>query len=318
MREMQVIRELLSEKLQLPLEYLDKIARTASRLYKTYSVPKRTGGYRSIHHPAKELKVLQRWLLHAVIRNWPVHPAAQAYEKGRSTGMNASIHASNSYLLRMDFTDFFPSMTMEDMLKYFKDNPDSTTNWDSRDIEFFIRIVCRHGQLTIGSPTSPRLSNVLCRQFDSLVIDMCDVEGVKYTRYADDLFFSTQRPNVLHRIEEGVVKILERIEYPANLRINSKKTHHSSKKGRRIVTGLVLTQGGAVSIGRAQKRYVRSQIHQFETLDKESRRRLAGYLAYVRSVEPAYINSLVIKFGPRRIRDARMGRNPLTGNQNGD
>ena len=303
-----MVRELLSRRLQLPVEHIDKIARSASRRYKTYSVPKRTGGSRIIHHPAKELKVLQRWLLHEVINQWPVHPAAHGYEKGKNTRSNALKHVKSAYLLRMDLRDFFPSLTADDIRQYFAANPNDVAEWNTADIEFFVRIVCRTGKLTIGAPTSPRLSNVLCRHFDTLIADLCDSEGVVYTRYADDLFFSCGRPNVLRRVEARVLEVIQHLERPAELRANTDKTHHSSKKGRRVVTGLRLTQYGKLSSGRPLKRYVRSMIHRYEGLDIEERQKLAGYLAYLRSVEPTYLNNLVIKFGSQKIRLVTMAR----------
>ena len=297
-----MLRELLARKLQLPLEYIDKIARSASKRYKVYLIRKRVGGYRTIHHPAKELKALQRWLLQEVIQKWPVHSAAYAYEKGKNIRSNAAEHANSSYLLRMDIKDFFPSLTRDDIRRYFAENPTAVSGWDSGDIEFFIRIVCRSGCLTIGAPTSPRISNVLCRSLDVVVTELCDAQGIKYTRYADDLFFSTRQPEVLRGIEKKVREILEKTEWPANLRINADKTHHSSKKGRRIVTGLTLTQESKVSLGRKQKRHVKSLIHRYEGLSEAERIRLKGYLAYIHGVEPNYINNLVMKYGAKKIR----------------
>ena len=68
--------------------------------------------------------------------------------------------------------------------------------------------------------------------------------GVKYTRYADDLFFSTREPNVLKQIEKEVNSIVSNLSVPAKLTVNSKKTRHSSKKGARHVTGIVLGSDG--------------------------------------------------------------------------
>ena len=66
-----------------------------------------------IHHPARELKTLQRWLLRRVISDFPVHSAAVAYRNGVTIWDNALAHVRNHFLLRMDLTDFFPSITFE-------------------------------------------------------------------------------------------------------------------------------------------------------------------------------------------------------------
>lgn len=65
------------------------MVRTASHHYKTYAIPKRDGGTRTIEHPSKKLKALQRWLLTNVLEGLPVHPAAMAYKKGISIFDNA-------------------------------------------------------------------------------------------------------------------------------------------------------------------------------------------------------------------------------------
>ena len=88
---------------------------------------------------------------------------------------------------------------------------------------------------------------------------------------------------------------------PAALAIKESKTRHSSRRGRRQVTGLVLRSDEAVGIGRKRKRYIRGLIHRFRSLPDLEKRRLAGLLAFARSIEPDFINALILKYGPERI-----------------
>ena len=96
----------MSAGLLLPAPLLRGIARKASHAYKEYQIPKRAGGQRTIHHPSKELKALQRWLVHNVVSAWPMHGAAYAYRVGRNIRDNAAQHATSNYLLRLDLRHF--------------------------------------------------------------------------------------------------------------------------------------------------------------------------------------------------------------------
>src|SRR6266404_5971979 len=101
-----MILERMTTQLALNPFFLTKLARSASHRYKEYKIPKRTGGERTIHHPSRELKLLQYWLLKNVLVSLPVHPSATAYQKESSIRLNAARHVVNNYILRVDFQDF--------------------------------------------------------------------------------------------------------------------------------------------------------------------------------------------------------------------
>jgi RNA-directed DNA polymerase len=209
----------------------------------------------------------------------------------------------------MDFTDFFPSITEADVSSYLTDRHDACfPNWIPDDETLFCELVCRNGQLTIGAPTSPALSNVICFRLDEQLLSMAARLGAKYTRYADDLFFSTNKPNVLNKVEGEVATICLGLPYPRGLRVNPAKTRHSSKRGRRRVTGLTLGSDGLVHVGRELKRSIRARIHRLESLSPEEQASLAGSIAYVVGMEPDFLNSLVLKYGLDRVQLARTGR----------
>jgi RNA-directed DNA polymerase len=297
--------EELSSGTGLPVAFIQKLARGASHEYKQYVILKRTGGYRTIFHPSKRLKALQRWLLENIVGNWPVHSAAMAYRKGISTYLNAAAHADSRYLLRMDFHDFFPSITDDDIRSYFTENPGLALDWTSLDLEVFCQIVCRNQRLTIGAPTSPSLSNALCYEMDVRLHSICARNTVVYTRYADDLFFSATTANVLRNIEGFVEQVVVNLPYPKLIRINKAKTRHSSKRGRRRVTGIVLGSDGHPHVGRDLKRRIRSLIYHFDSLEPQSKASLAGLIAYAVGLEPEFMNSLINKYGLDLVRRAK-------------
>ncbi len=300
-----MLLEMISDSLKLPRTFVQGIGRKASHSYKVYQIPKRTGGFREIAHPAKPLKALQRWLLHSVVGLWPVHDAAFAYVKGRGIRAHAERHATSRYLLRLDFESFFPSIRGSDILAYLATKPPGTETWAADDYELFVRLCCRVGHLSIGAPTSPALSNALCLSLDHQSATLAGMCGAVYTRYADDLFFSTARRDVLKNVPDSMEKIIRSLPVPANLRLNPAKLRHSSKASRRQVTGIVLSSDGRAILGRDRKRRIRSQIHRFDTLLPKDKASLRGMIAFATSIEPSFMNDLVLKYGLDRIEEVR-------------
>jgi RNA-directed DNA polymerase len=280
--------------------YIEQLARSASHFYKVYAIDKRHGDQkRIIQQPSRALKFLQRWIVANVIQDVPVHSAAAAYVTGSSVKKHAEKHVKNNYLLRLDFHQFFPSIKGNDIRQHLVDNrPHLHFVEEDTDIELLVTAVTRNGGLVIGAPSSPALSNQIMFQFDDPLHRWCADSDVTYTRYADDLYFSTRTPDVLRLAQEKVVELLGSIEYP-KLSLNDHKTVHTSRKKKRLVTGLSLSSDGKVSLGRHKKREIRSMIHKHVVagLTLEERAYLAGYLAYARSVEPQFIASLERKYG---------------------
>jgi RNA-directed DNA polymerase len=294
-----MIIEQAAKRLALPASFLIKLATTASHRYKEYTIPKKTGGVRTIHHPARELKLVQGWLLQNVLVRLPVHEAATAYQAGSSIKRNAEKHVEHNYLLRVDFQDFFPSLKGRDVLAVLEANRQRLADGDVTEVDlFFIRlIVCRGDSLTIGAPTSPQMSNAIMFAFDESWSRRTQQLEVTYTRYADDLYFSTNRPNILQNILQELKESL-RGEGPPTLRINEAKTAFSSRKRRRLAAGLVLTSDRRISIGRHKKRVLKSLVWKLkrQELQPDQVASLRGWIAYLRSVEPDFLKSIQQKY----------------------
>jgi hypothetical protein len=294
-----MILERISKETGVSVDDLKIIVRTASKRYRRYTVEKRTGGEREISHPAPEVKFLQRWLNRNVFSCLPVHAAVMSYRTGIGVEKNAEIHAPHNYLLKVDFTDFFPSLKAEDVRRVIVANSENIrpelSEEDVADIE---KIVCRNKALTIGAPSSPSLSNAILYDLDCFVLSECRKRKIIYSRYADDLFFSTNHANELSVLLDVVRSDLAKRQSPS-LTINENKTVFTSRKRRRVVTGLVLTSDGEVSVGREKKRQIRTQVYLYGqgSLGAKEISYLRGYLAYVHSVEPAFLQTLERKFG---------------------
>ena len=94
------------------------------------------------------------------------------------------------------------------------------------------------------------------------------------------------------------------LKLPANLKVNVGKTRHSSKRGARRVTGIVLGSDGRSHIGRAMKRKIRALIHGIDSLDPKTRASLAGMIAYATGFDPDFMNSLIAKYGLSTVHHA--------------
>lgn len=307
-----MIAKLIASEIGESEAFIEWISHSANYRYKDYVIRKRTGGWRKISQPAKSIKFMQRWLVRNLFHSLPVHDSATAYKPNASIWKNAHAHASSNYLLKMDFTDFFPSICGDDVRELLRKSHDLLEiGLQPPDVDFIVRIVCRHNQLTIGAPSSPAISNYVMFEFDNYISDFTKNLNVAYTRYADDLAFSTNEPRVLEVVAKEVERLIRGTDSP-NLAVNQKKTVFTSRKHKKFLTGLVLTPQGSVSLGRKRKRYIRSLIFKYLNQDllPADISYLRGFLAFAKDVEPDFLSRLAAKYGENIIGEIRQA--PLT------
>jgi RNA-directed DNA polymerase len=293
-----------SAQLDLDPKFVHSIVAQASYLYKAVEIPKHQGGHRTIHMPAPELRVLQRWLLRRVVDDFRVHRCATAYRPKLSTRSTATPHAGAPYLLRLDVRHFFPSITAADIRAYWsRRRTEFPESWDDSDIHVFIQLVCRRGRLTIGAPTSPALSNALCLELDALIETLGVQRSFNYTRYADDMFFSAQHAGTLATLEQDVAGYLVNLPFPKGLRLNPEKTVFMHNGVTRRIVGLVVSDQGDVSIPRELRREIRGLLHNFDRADANGIERLQGLLSYAKSVDSKTFDRFSKMF-PRQVEAA--------------
>jgi len=292
---------------------------TAPARYKVHMIEKRHGrGKREIAQPTKEIKAIQKFVLTSCLGDLKIHEAAKAYRKGTSIKQHAEMHVRNSYLLKLDFKDFFPSITGEDLATYFLE-------FVTRDT-VMVNLLCRlflfegkpraHLRLSIGAPSSPCISNAIMYPFDCELDAHCKQKNAVYSRYADDIAISTNEPRTLDEIKLFVEQLCKRLSYP-RLRLNTDKTVFTSKKRNRHLTGLVLSNSNEVSIGREQKRLIRAMAHRysFGDLDQAQTARLRGLLAFAWSIEPRFVDTVQRMIGADMLDQLKRATNPeITGN----
>ena len=289
----------LKTKYKISYDDLLNFSLTASKKYYRFQIDKRNGEKRNIFHPSKKLKVYQKILVNEIFDKFPTHSSVFSYRKGLSIKHMVEKHTYGNYMLRIDFKNFFPSLKSSNIKNLFTEEYCKVLfpfNLTPLDITLISLLVCRNNCLTIGAVSSPQISNILLYEFDLRLNDYCTNNDITYTRYADDLFFSTKVPNILKLVQEKILSIIKEINLP--LTINLSKTINSSKKHNRSMTGLTITSDNKISIGLEKKKEIKKQLYELSKPDNViNKASLGGYISYIKSVEPTFYNVLKRKYG---------------------
>tara|TARA_R100000687_G_scaffold82523_1_gene82169 strand:+ start:111 stop:1049 length:939 start_codon:yes stop_codon:yes gene_type:complete len=310
---MSVIEKLSAEH-SVEISGLRRFSRFAPHHYKIYTIPKRSVGHRVIAHPSKKLKSIQRTLNKILADILPVHDAAFAYRKNRGIKDNARRHAKNPYLLKMDFKNYFMSISPPVFWEMIRQNSVEIPREERKILErllFWCPSKRLSGKLvlSVGAPTSPLISNFIAFKFDEMLTEYCDNRDIVYTRYSDDLTFTSRHKGVLFDLP-GVVSDCLKESIVGYVSINEAKTVFSSKAHNRHVTGITLTPDNKLSIGRDRKRYISALTHKYcaGRLPKEDISHLQGLLAFAENIEPGFIERLKVKYTKDSVSKLIQGR----------
>lgn len=294
---------IISKEMSIPEELLSEALINARLHVKHLQLTKRNGGLRTVYQPSKKLKIIQYWLIKNVFNNIRVHESASAYVKNISIKDNAYKHKNKRFLLKLDFENFFPSITYADLEPIFKEwHKQSNVKWEfSIKTSEIIRLSCfyKDDRLPIGYPTSPILSNIVMYPFDyqissNLSLDKNKYGQALYSRYSDDLVFSTDKIGACKEMYALVNEIISAIKAPC-LNLNDTKTRYlSSSGGSSVITGLRLCHDGHLTVHRDYKNKLRGLIHLYESgkLQKKDVSSLIGHLAHIKHVDPVFFTKL--------------------------
>lgn len=197
--------------------------------YKTFEIPKKNGDKRKICAPSGDLKSLQVKLANALWEHqksiWTSAGTkpniSHAFEKGKGIVTNAKVHRNKRFILNMDLECFFDSFHFGRVCGYFEKNKDFLL---PREVSIIIaQIACYNGRLPQGAPSSPIISNLICQVLDMHLLKIAKKYRLDYTRYADDLTFSTNNRVFLDSYED-FVKETTALILKAGFTVNKKKT----------------------------------------------------------------------------------------------
>jgi len=257
---------------------LNKMIQNQEAFYREFEMPKRTGGVRVISAPYPSLLLCQDWIYEHILKPAKLHYCAHAYMPKKSIVTNATPHLNTNALLKMDFKDFFPSLSINWVVNFF-----SKLGYANNIAYSLAALCCLDDRLPQGASTSPALSNILLLSLDKRLYKLSKKFDLNYTRYADDLAFSGNY--ISHKFSEIVSSIVSDF----GLTVNQQKTKLIIGDKQKIITGISV-QGTQLSIPRKTKRLLKQEIHYI---------RKFGFLSHISKLKiknPHYILSLEGKF----------------------
>lgn len=219
--------------------------------YKRFKVAKKTGGYRLISAPMPKLKKAQTWILEEILNKVSVHDNAHGCVIKKSIKTNAIPHVGQDVVINQDFKNFFPSVTYNRIKGVFK------AIGYSDQVATIFSLLCSEPKildvsvlgenyfsqrgvrfLPQGSPCSPAITNILCKNLDYRLSGLANKYDFNYTRYVDDITFSAKRTH-FNKIT-AILKYSKSIVEEENFVLHPDKLRIMKRGERQEVTGVVV------------------------------------------------------------------------------
>ena len=223
------------------------------------------GGTRCISAPEIRLRNIQRKLLYILEDVYEPKICAYGFISGKSICDNADKHLKKNQVLNIDLKDYFTQINFGRVRGMLLKKPYEIGNEAATTLA---QIMCYKGKLPQGAPTSPIVANMICAPMDNHFMKLAKEYHMQYTRYADDITFSTKNvfpanivylDNSIPQIGSKVLKILSRDGFE----INGEKIHLRSKNERQEVTGLIVNK--KTNVRREYIKEIRAILHNYET-----------------------------------------------------
>lgn len=234
--------------------------------YKEFDIPKKSGGTRRITAPVGKLKGVLKCLSQILAPYYSPLESTHGFTVGRSVASNASVHVDKNYVLNIDLRDFFPSISSARVKKALLNH--GLNQEVSELISRLVTIpVAKEGsQITVhalpqGSPCSPLISNMVCQNLDRRLAGLAKRFGVEYTRYADDMTFSSNHH--VYAAGEEFFTELRRIIEDCGFTINERKTRLQKRGSRQEVTGVIVNE--KTNAHRSFRKNLRAAVFAAET-----------------------------------------------------
>lgn len=271
---------------------LDEINLNAYSFYTIYHNSKK----RKIMAPSKKIKVRQRWILDNILSTFVLPNYIHGFTPSRSIVTNAKQHLNKNCIISIDIQDFFPSIKVDKIREIFIE-----CGYTKKVANMLTSICTFNGELPQGAPTSPCLANIAFRNVDKALILAIENKDIVYTRYADDLTFSSISD--IEKYLQDIILTIESLGY----KVNNDKTHIMKVPYRKLVTGLVVTDN--IKVPKGFKRRFNQELYYCEKFGVSShlkngkmgrsvnfREYMYGKAYFIKMVEPNlgedYLNRL--------------------------
>lgn len=276
----------LSKHIRLSTRLLYCLSMQTESYYKSHEILKKDKTARKVYSPSYTLYIVQKWILKNILNKVQPSQRAMAFRAGNNYGCkaNAKYHIGTLYGLSIDLKDFFPSIKADKIFTVFRD-----LGYNDLSSTILTNLCSLNNELPQGGVCSPALSNLVCRSLDYRLIGLCEKRAVRYTRYADDMYFSCDNKDLLHKIHPIIIKIINDEGYV----INDKKTHFHTPSNRKQITGITIVDaenitGNILKAKKEFKKNIRTNIHKsIITGDYSDMARILGLINYVNFIESA-------------------------------
>lgn len=215
--------------------------------YKQFKIKKKSGDFRLITAPRNQSFMQILRLVNEMFKAMYIPSEyAMGFAEGRSVVTNANIHKTQNYVFNIDLKDFFPSICQARVWKRMQLKP----LLFKQPIANIIAGLCSMKEtmedgsvrfvLPQGAPTSPILTNMICDKLDHRLAGLAKRFGLKYSRYADDITFSSM--HYVYQKTGDFRKELKRIVEGQGFTINENKTRLQKLGARQEVTGIIVSK----------------------------------------------------------------------------
>ena len=252
------------------------------KFYHTFSIPKKSGGERIITAPTGYLKGMQKAIAALLGMLYKAPECVTGFTAKRNVNTNALAHIGKNYVFNSDLKDFFPSITRAMVF-------DTLRRYDVKEeVAQYIATVCTittdgddlpEDVLPQGSPASPILSNMVCLRMDRNLEWLAGKYGLTYTRYADDMTFSSMHS--VYGKDSLFLKEFREAVARYGFRVNEAKTRLQKKGDRQEVTGIIVSD--KTNVSRKYLKNLRAEIFRMEMhgFTKDRYRSVRGKIAFV-------------------------------------
>lgn len=245
--------------------YCNPLSVPNSKRYHDFYIAKKSGGKRHISTPVSGLKSIQTYLNIILQAIYEPSPWAMGFVQNRSVVDNAKTHVGMNYILNLDIKDFFPSIPQARVWGRLKVRPFNFNKELANTIAGLccMKVVMEESEryvLPQGAPTSPLLTNAICDKLDYQLSRLALRYGLRYSRYADDITFSSMH-NVYQR-DSRFMNALFQIIQEQGFKVNEAKTRLQKKGSRQEVTGLIVSD--KVNVTRKYTEDIRNVLYIWE------------------------------------------------------
>ncbi|RAX51646.1 hypothetical protein CCY99_08790 [Helicobacter sp. 16-1353] len=255
----------IENNLHIETSTINFLAFYAKKKYKKFEIPKNNGEFRTIYAPTKYLKTILKSLNYAFQAIYKNNQVAHGFLPNKSVATNAKKHISKNYVFNMDLKDFFQSIHQARIWKMLQISP---FNLPKDMANLLAGLLCyqypreskEKSFLPQGAPTSPIISNFICYRLDKSLLELAKKHNAIYTRYADDITFSSNI-NLYKKDSEFLQKIY-RIINNEGFSINENKIRLQGKGYRQEVTGIIVNE--KINVSKKYIKNLRALIYMLE------------------------------------------------------